>query len=214
MSCKISLSTLAALVLFFAGEPSYSQVHPEIGIRGNVMFGDGTPANDIQGAGVIGKIYYSSGWYLSGTLDVYDYDFERPTSLVAIQPSSGTDAVASKVRSTVLGAAFGRHYGERSGFDWFWSAGVGVGVPNARSIAGTAQNGSPYFLEIDARTEIHLMGTLGTTYNWTDKWSITGAARAEHHFLDINVTDRMSQIAADVRRQSPIGAYWSLNYKF
>ena len=58
------------------------------------------------------------------------------------------------------------------------------------------------------------MATLGTTYYLSNRWSLTAAARAEHHFLDITVTDRVTGETAKVDSQLPLGAYLSLNVAF
>ena len=35
----------------------------ELGLRGNVMLGDGVPANDMLGYGIIGRYYRNNGWF-------------------------------------------------------------------------------------------------------------------------------------------------------
>lgn len=115
---------------------------------------------------------------------------------------------------TAIGAAIGRHIGDKSGFDWFWSAGVGAGFPDASNISGPTDSGGTFDLVIDAKTEVHIMGTFGTTYYLSGRWSFTAAARAEHHFLDITVTDLVSGMTGKVESQTLLGAYLSVNVGF
>lgn len=201
------------LVLVSFG-PIRAQDQFELGLRGNVLLGDGQPANDILGFGIIGKYYFSDGWYLAGTLDSYDYDFERPYRVVGVSQDPNVKTIDSNITSTTLGAALGRHYGDRSGFDWFWSAGIGVGFPDSGNVSGPTDTGGTFDLLVDAKTEIQIMGTLGTSYFLSDKWSFTAAARAEHHFLDISVTDLESGNTGKIDSQTPLGAYLSVNVAF
>ena len=58
------------------------------------------------------------------------------------------------------------------------------------------------------------MGTLGTSYNFSKSWSTSFAARVEHHFMDVLITDLVTGATAKIDSQSPVGAYLSLNYRF
>lgn len=213
MNIKTATATSLILVLTLCGQ-AQAQSRFELGLRGNVLLGDGVPANDILGFGLIGKYYLSDGWFLAGTLDAYDYDFERPYQVVGLSQDPGVKTIDSKIKSTTLGAALGRHYGDKSGFDWFWSAGVGVGFPDSTNVSGPTDTGTTFDLVIDAKTEIQIMGTLGTTYYSSGRWSFTAAARAEHHFLDITVTDQVTGNTGKVESQTPLGAYLSVNVAF
>ena len=213
MNSKLVTSVIIILALAVC-VPAQAQSKFELGLRGNVLLGDGVPANDILGFGLIGKYELSDGWYLAGTLDAYDYDFERPYQVAGLSQDPGVKTIDSKIKSTTLGAAIGRHYGDKSGFDWFWTAGVGVGLPDSSNISGPTDTGGTFDLLIDAKTEIQIMSTLGTTYYTSGRWSFTAAARAEHHFLDITVTDQVTGDTGKVESQTPLGAYLSVNVAF
>ena len=58
------------------------------------------------------------------------------------------------------------------------------------------------------------MGTLGTSYFFNRKWSASFTARFEHHFMAIEITDRVTGNTAKIDSQSPVGAYLSINYRF
>lgn len=214
MKLKSTRQIVAILLLLTLYGQAQAQGPFELGLRGNVLLGDGKPANDILGFGLIGKYYLTDGWYLAGTLDAYDYDFERPYQVVGLTQDPSIKTLDSNIKSTSLGAAIGRHFGDKSGFDWFWSAGVGVGFPSSGNVSGPTDTGGTFDLAIDAKTEIQIMGTLGTTYYLADRWSFTAAARAEHHFLDIKVVDRVTGNTGKVDSQSPLGAYLSVNVAF
>jgi len=212
---KRSRIVLITLVMVMGiSTQAFGQSRYEVGLRGNVLLGDGVPSNDMLGVGFIGKYYLNDGWFVAATLDSYDYDFERPYKTVGIVQDPNVKTIDSGIKTTALGGAIGRHYGDKSGFDWFWSAGVGVGFPDTTNVSGPTDSGGTFDLVIDAKTEILIMGTFGTTYYLSDRWSFTAAARAEHQFLDITVTDTVSGATGKVESQTPLGAYLSVNVGF
>lgn len=206
----------AVLVLVFLLSVAYAQEAKfDIGLRANVLLGDGIPANDILGAGVIGRYRLNNGWFAGAGIDMYKYDFERPASVLGIKQDPNEDVIDAKADSAVLSGSFGRLYNETDrGFDWFWSLGLGFASPSVEDVSGSTDTGGTFDLTFDVGNEIHLMGTLGTSYNFSSKWSTSFVARVEHHFMDVLVTDRVSGATAKIDSQSPVGAYLSLNYRF
>jgi len=187
----------------------------EIGLRGNVLLGDGVPANDILGLGVIGRYRLDNGWFVGAGLDTYEYDFERPWKIVDVRQDPDVDVIDGSADSTVISGLFGRLYNQTdSGFDWFWSLGAGFSSPNVGDVAGPTDTGGVFDLTFDVGSEIHLMATLGSSYNFSESWSASFSARVEHHFMDVLITDRVSGNTAKIDSQTPKGAYLSLNYRF
>jgi hypothetical protein len=187
----------------------------EIGFRGNVLLGDGVPANDILGFGVIGRYYLRDGWFAAAAVDTYDYDFERPSKIIGVPQDPAVKDIDASASNMVLSGFVGRRYGNSSrGFDWFWMAGLGVGSPDVDDVSGPTAAGGTFDLTFDANTEVHVSGVLGTSYRYTPAWSFTFAARVEHHFMDTQITDRVTGSTANVDSQSPVGAYLSVNYSF
>ena len=194
----------------WADEPQW-----EVGVRANVLLGDGVPANDILGAGAIVRYYRNNGWLIGATLDTYEYDFEHIARIVGIQQDPAVKSIDAAASNTVLGGFLGRRYGETSrGFDWYWTLGFGIGFPDVKDKGGPTAGGGTFDIMTDAKTEYHLMGTLGTSYHFTPAWSASFAARLEHHFMDVTLTDRVSGATAQIDSQSPVGAYLSVNHSF
>lgn len=204
------------VILISSISAAYSQESQyQIGLRGNVLLGDGVPANDILGFGVVGRYYLRDGWFAAAALDTYSYDFERPSKIVGIPQDPAVKDIDASANNTVLSGFAGRRYGDsRRGFNWFWMAGLGVGFPDVDDVSGPTASGGTFDLTFDAKTEVHISGSLGTSYHFTPAWSVTFAARVEHHFMDIQITDRVTDSTASVNSQSPIGAYLSVNYGF
>lgn len=204
-----------AVLVLMTGVSSAQEPKFEIGLRGNVLLGDGVPANDILGLGVIGRYRLNDGWFIGTGIDLYEYDFERPWRILGLEQDPDVDTIDASADSTVFNGSIGRLYNETDhGFDWFWTLGLGFSSVDIDDVAGPTDAGGTFDITFDAANEIHLMATLGSSYNFSEKWSTSFAARLEHHFMDVLITDRVSGNTAKLDSQSPIGAYLSLNYRF
>jgi len=116
---------------------------------------------------------------------------------------------------TVFNGSIGRLHNETNrGFDWFWTVGLGFSSPSVDDVTGPTDTGGTFDITFDVGSEIHVMATLGTSYNFSEKWSTSFSARLEHHFMDVLITDRVTGNTTKIDSQSPIGAYFSLNYRF
>ena len=187
----------------------------EIGLRANVLLGDGTPANDILGLGVMGRYRLNNGWFVGAGIDTYSFDYERPWKILGLRQDPNVPTIDASADNTVFNGSFGRLYNETDhGFDWFWSLGLGFASPGVDDVSGPTDTGGTFDIATDVGSEIHVMATLGSSYNFSKSWSTSFSARVEHHFMDVLITDRVSGDTAKIDSQSPIGAYWSLNYRF
>ena len=207
-------ATICALGLL-AGTVVAEDSKLEVGLRANVLLGDGTPANDILGLGVMGRYRLNDGWFVGAGIDTYAYDYERPWKILGLRQDPNVPTIDASADSTVFNGSFGRLYNETDrGFDWFWSLGLGFASPGVDDVVGPTDAGGTFDIRTDVGSEIHLMATLGSSYNFSESWSTSFSARIEHHFMDVLITDRVSGDTAKIDSQSPIGAFWSLNYRF
>ena len=212
---KISGSCIVLLALVVAFPALADDSKNQFGLRANVLVGSGKPANDILGAGLIGLRYRDDGWFYGGSIDNYAYDFERPASYVGLTQDPNVDVIDADGSNTVIAGFMGREYdAEDGGFRWFWTAGLGVGFADVDDVSGPTDSGGTFDLTFKVETEIHVMGTLGTTYDFSPKWSATLAGRLEHHFMGIEITDQVTGNTASIDSQTVMGAYLSLNYRF
>ena len=208
------VTALTALVLL-TGVSQAEDSKFEIGLRGGVLLGDGVPANDILGMGVIGRYRLNDGWFIGAGIDTYAFDYEHPWRIVGLEQDPNVSTLDASADSTVFNGSIGRLYNETDhGFDWFWTVGLGFASVSIDDLAGPTDTGGTFDLTFDAASEIHLMASLGSSYNFSEKWSTSFAARVEHHFMDVLITDRVSGNTAQLDSQSPVGAYLSLNYRF
>ena len=187
----------------------------DLSLRTNVLLGDGQSSKEILGYGVIGRYYLSSGWFTGATLDNYEYDYGHATHVGGITQGSADSEIDALATNTVISGFIGRLYGgSNQGFDWFWTAGLGVGFPDINNFSGYTNGGEPFALTYEADTEIHLTSSIGTSYHFTSTWSATFAARLEHHFMEVTATDSVSGSTSTIDAQSPLGAYLSIDYRF
>jgi len=187
----------------------------DVGLRGNVLLGDGTPANDILGAGVMARYRLNNGWFIGAGIDSYTFDYERPWKILGLRQDPNIATIDASADNTVFSGSFGRLYNETNhGFDWFWTMGVGFASPNVDDLGGPTDTGGAFDITFDVGNEIHLMATLGTSYNFSESWSTSFSARIEHHFMDVLITDNVSGNTTKLDSQSPIGAFFSLHYRF
>ena len=208
------VAALTALVLM-TGVSQAEDSKFEIGLRANVLLGDGVPANDILGLGVIGRYRLNDGWFIGAGVDIYEFDYERPWRILGLEQDPNVDTIDALADSTVFSGSIGRLYNETDhGFDWFWTLGLGFASVDIEDVVGPTDTAGTFDITFDAASEIHLMATLGSSYNFSEKWSTSFAARVEHHFMDVLITDSVSGNTAKLDSQSPIGAYLSLNYRF
>ena len=172
-------------------------------------------ANDILGFGVIGRYKLRDGWFIGAALDSYEYDFERPAKVVGITQDPAPGVIDADGSYTSISGSIGRIYGETNrGFDWFWTLGLGFASPSVDDVSGPTDTGGTFDITFDAGDEIHVMGALGTSYNFSSTWSVSLTARLEHHFMDILVTDRVSGNTAKIDSQTAMGASLSFSYRF
>ena len=208
-------------VLMSLASTAYSDEHEsrdndlELSLRTNVLLGDSLPANDILGIGVIGRYHLTNGWFAGAAIDAYKYDYENAALFAGIVQDPNASEFDALASNTVVSGFIGRLYGKTDrGFDWFWSAGLGIGFPDIDDFSGLTLAGVEFDLAFDAQTEIHVMGSFGTTHHFTPTWAATFAARLEHHFMDVTSTDAVSGATSTLNSQSPFGAYISLDYRF
>lgn len=187
----------------------------ELGLRGNVMSIDGLSANDMLGFGVISRYHLSGGWFAGAAFDTADFALAQPSAIVGIPQDAATKSIDAAASSTIFSAFMGRQYADMSeGFDWFWTAGIGVGFADVKDVSGPVANGGTFDITTKSGTEIHLITSLGTSYHFSSLWSATFVARVERHFMDHRLTDRVTDTTAKIDSQTPIGISISLHRQF
>ena len=206
---------ILVLCILYPGYSNADSAKYEVGLRANVLLGNGTPANDMIGFGIAGRYYLADGWFIGAALENYEFDFERPIEVVGLEQDRNVGVIDATVSNTVVSVALGKKYGvDDSGFDWFWSVGIGAGFPEVDSVSGPLETGTTFDLDTTSSTEFHLMGQLGAAYHFSAHWSVNCTARAEHHFIDYVVTERGTGATGTIDSQTPLGFHFGTSYRF
>lgn len=213
---SFSILPVTLLVFLCSLSTGYGQESQwELGLRSNAISGDGLPASDMFGIGVISRFYLNDGWFAGAAIDTAEYDFEHTSAVWGESQDPSAQAIDAAATSTIFSAFMGRQYGDMSkGFDWFWTAGLGVGFPDIEDVSGPAAGGGTFDIITKSGTEIHLITSLGTSYHFSSEWSATFTARVEQHFMDHRLTDRVTDSTTTIDSQTPIGVSISLNRQF
>ncbi len=199
MKCRMPGCTLAWLIVLAAAPAWADGQRSEIGVRANALHISQSLADQMVGVGLLWRRDMREDWFVVFSLDAYRYEID------GVLP----------VRTTAFATSLGKHQAiAQSPVDWFWSAGVGVGIPSASGAYGIGEDGQPYDWHTEAATEIHLSASLGVAYRFSEQWALVGAGRVEHQFVDLQLTDRESGETRRVEALSPVGISVSLNYRF
>ena len=90
----------------------------------------------------------------------------------------------------------------------------GVGQMNAANDQGVTTAGQRFDLRAIAGTELHVIGSLGIGRQFGRHWSGTLTARAEHHFIDLRITDMASGASGSIDSRRVFGFHLSADYRF
>ena len=214
-----TLPTSGALVLFLAAlsDPASSQDDSDfdLGLRFDVLAGDGEPTNDVLGYGVFGHVPLDERWRISFAVDHSpEFDVERTAEIVGFEQSgSEEDEIDSKASSTTLTAWLERGYGDR--LEWVWGIGAGVADVEVDTLEGTRPGGEPFRVETDAGTELLLIGNAGLRW-WlgAGRWALSTELRLEQHFSDWTLREARSGQEVTVDDYLLTGIHFGLVRRF
>lgn len=174
-----------------AEEPRWS-----LSPRAGMSVAGGVPANDLMNYGLMARYRLDQNQYVGGTVEVLDFDFEKPWEIVGVQQDKAieSDDIDSAASSTVFSVFYQRGYGsEQSGWDYYWTAGLGFVSVDVKDVQGPAVGGTGQFdMTTDAGSEWFPSLGGGVSYHFTPRLSFDFAATANHHFADWKVRDRES----------------------
>lgn len=212
------LAAILALVAL-SGQAANAQpdsVEPgqfDLGLRGNLMAADGEPANDIPGWGLYGHFRLNERWRLGFAVDLAEYDFEEPARIVGLTQSASVEPIDVIAESQTVSAWVERTYRRRK-TDWFWGAGLGVATIDVPDATGPLAGGGRFDIVTEADTEIVAQLLAGFSRRLGNRWALEFAVRADQHFADWKVTDRVSGRTAAVDDYLAFGGYLGFVFRF
>ena len=186
----------------------------DLGLRANVLAGDGEPTNDVLGYGLVARVPLGEHWSLGLGLDHSpEFDVERTAKILGFEQSGTEEEIDSIGTSTTLTAWMERHHGDR--FQWLWGAGVGVADVEVDPLAGTRPDGTPFRVVTDAGSELLLVANGGFRY-WLGarKWAVSTEVRLEQHWSNWDLRDDVSGDSATIDDYYLTGIHFGLSRRF
>lgn len=211
-----ALGVLAAVV--FAPALQAEESRWTLSPRAGVSVAGGVPANDMINYGLAASFRLDDNEYVGATVEVLDFDFEKPWEVVGVQQDKAVaaddiDAVAS---TTVITLFYQRGYGsERAGWNGYWSAGLGLGLVDVKDVRGPAVGGSGQFdITTDPGSEWFPSVGAGVRYHFTPQLAAEFGATVNHHLADWKVADRESGNEGSVDNYTRYAFQLGLNWRF
>jgi hypothetical protein len=187
----------------------------DLGVRGNLLAADGEPANDIPGFGLFGHYRLSDRWQLGFAVDTAEYDFEQPARILGLRQSENVDPIDVKAESTTVSAWVERTFGRPQGrTEWFLGAGLGFASIDVPDASGPLQGGGRFDIETEADTEIVAQLLAGVRRRLGQRWALEFALRADQHFADWTLTDRVSGRTATIDDYLALGGHLGVSFRF
>lgn len=187
----------------------------DLGVRAVLMAADGEPANDIPGYGVFGHYRLSDRWRLGFAVDTAEYDFEEPAKIVGLLQSSSEEPIDVKAESTTFSAWVERTFGRPQGrTEWFVGAGLGFASIDVPEASGPLANGGRFDIETEVDSEIVAQLLAGVRRQVGQPWALEFALRADQHFAEWKLRDRVSGRTATVDDYLALGGYLGVSFRF
>lgn len=184
----------------------------ELGPRLLVLNAGGEPTNDILGGGVFGRYRFNERWLFGFAVDSVSGDFERPYELVGL---SSPEEIDSVVDLLVFSGWIEREYGRPDGrLRWFWSLGAGFASPEVDDVTGPVSGGGTFDITTDPGSETMILAGAGLRRHLGQSWALEIGLRADQHFADWKLTDRVSGRTGAIDDYTILGVQFGMTYRF
>jgi hypothetical protein len=184
----------------------------EVGVRGIVLLGKGTPANDMIGEGLVGRFALSDAWQLDVALDDVTFDYETPNKTLGIPAANVVDGTNGWRRVSVLVER--RFDGERH-WRWHWLAGLGhADVEPISNVTGQRPDGGTFDIATTADDELHVFAGGGAHRELKQRWLLDTTLTIEHHDTHYELVDRVSGARGTIGAQTVYGIAVGVSYRF
>jgi hypothetical protein len=207
-------AAIAGFVIISVACPAAAQEQRfGLGVRGILTASDGEPANDIPGFGVFGRYRLSDRWSLGLAVDQTEYDFEEPARLVGLRQDPALEPIDVVAEATVVSLWLQRDYA-RNRVTWFWGAGLGFASVDVPDATGRLASGGAFDIRTEADTEIIASLLAGIQRRLGERWFLEFGLRADQHFADWQLTDRVSGATGAVDDYLALGGHLGIGFRF
>jgi len=207
------VSPAVALLSIAVDSARAEQGSVDVGLRGAVIIGDGQPANDMIGYGVIGRWAFRDSWHLGVAFDSVTFDYETPYRIVGIESVEEIDPSNEFSRISLM---VERRYGRTgSPWSWYWTAGAGfASIDVGENVVGTTPDGGTFEIATTADDETHFILGGGLRRALGEHWSLEGALTIQHHMTDYQLVDLVSGATGSIGSQTPYGLTLGVSFEF
>ncbi len=188
----------------------------DLGLRFNILVGNGNPTNDVVGYGMHGHYSFNDSWRLGYSLDyVEEFDIERSPGFLGLVTAESIGVIDSKGTSTGV-----RIWGERMLGDpsrrgrFFVGAGLGYDSIDIDPVSGPLEDGGTFDVVIDAGGQLLVTSSFGWRFDVGRRNALEVALRAERHFADWQVLDRVSGARTTVDDYTLTGIHFGWLFRF
>ena len=184
----------------------------ELGLRGVVLLGKGTPANDMMGEGLIGRFALRDAWHLGVALDNVTFDYETPNRTLSIPTTTVVDGTNGWRRLSVL---VERRLDGKRRWRWHWLAGLGhADVEPVANLAGQRADGGTFDIATTADDELHVFVGGGAHREIKRRWLLDTTLTIEHHDTHYELVDTVSGARGTIGAQTVYGNAIGVSYRF
>ena len=193
----------------------YGQNNPwTVGARVNVLTGSGEPSNDMIGSGIFVRREFSSRWALMAAADKAEYDFERPWLVLGLEQDASVETIDSSVDATAISVVIERRFGPVGPTRWFAGLGAGTASVDVADVHGPLADGGTFDITTDGGSELLAIFEIGVQRDLGSLFSFEFVLRADHHFADWEVHDRVSGRTGAIDDYTGLGAHLGLGFRF
>lgn len=211
--CMTAMTILGLEIPSWAGDAGPF----ELGVRGNIATVSGEPTNDMTGGGIVGRYRISDQWLIGFGVDQWmGFDVEGPAEMIGIRQDPAVKTIDAKGDALMVSTWVERRFGEKpqGGLSWFCTAGLGLNFVDVDDVTGGTESGARFDIETDPGTEFILSASAGPRYTFANDWAVELGIKADYHFADWEVRDRISGRKDTVDDYTALGGYLGISYRF
>ena len=216
------LASFVAALAFVPGAlaaPAIAQddLRFDLGVRGVLTAGNGEPSNDIPGGGVFGHWRLGPRWSIGVAFDQAKFDVEEPAGILGLPqlPEEELSPIDTKADSTTVSGWAQRDHRRPGGrSSWFWGLGLGVSTIDVPDAAGPLRGGGRFDIRTEVDTEILASASAGWQRHLGRRFLLELAVRADQHFADWTLTDRVSGRTATIDDWLAWGGHAGIGVRF
>jgi len=201
------------IVIAWPACPQESRI--DLGLSIAIDAADGTPANDMPGAGVLGRYTLNDEWAIGAAVNRTEYDYEEPAAIVGIVQNPTVEVIDALAAATTVRGWVERSLTEAgSSLHFFLGAGIGAAFTDVPDVTGPRADGGTFDIRTEVDTEIIATVIGGARRMFGERWSGEVAVRAEQHFADWRSTDRVSGAQGSIDDYLTWGIQFTLAYRW